>query len=205
MSECTLIQNDITEKMPSLEPQVKQLPGDFAMWVFIVMELLVFAIFFIAFAFAQRFNSEMFTTGRGTLSVTVGLLCTLTLIVSSYFVALAVSAVKNGNNVKAKRNLVAALVFASFYLVLKLFEYSELGALGYGLSSNTFYTLYFFITGFHFMHVLLGMVILIYMSVKANKNSYQADNSSGFEAGASYWHMVDLVWIIVFFLIYIIH
>jgi nitric oxide reductase NorE protein len=55
------------------------------------------------------------------------------------------------------------------------------------------------------MHVLLGMIILAYMAFRANKNEYNANNSSGFEAGASYWHMVDLVWIIVFFLIYIIH
>lgn len=185
--------------------QQRKLPGDLAMWFFILMELTVFAIFFIGFAIAQRFNPEMFTDGRATLSAATGLFCTLSLILSSYFVARSVEAVKDGHNLIANRQLVFALLTATVYLVLKIREYSELIEHGYGLSTNTFYTLYYFITGFHFMHVILGMIILGYMAMKAHKNCYQADDCSGFEAGASYWHMVDLVWLIVFFLIYIIH
>ena len=183
----------------------QKLPGDFAMWIFIVMELSVFAIFFIAFAVTQRLHSDMFTLGRSTLSASVGFFCTLTLIVSSYFVALSVEAIRKNKNLVASRHLILAMLGATVYLALKLFEYNHLINLGYGLSTNSFYTLYFFITGFHFMHVLLGMIILAYMGIKARKNSYSPTNCSGFEAGASYWHMVDLVWIIVFFLIYIIH
>ncbi len=147
----------------------------------------------------------MFLEGRATLNASIGLFCTLALIVSSYFVALAVEAVKQGKNFVASRRLMLALLSATVYLVLKLSEYTTLVGLGYDLSTNTFYTLYFFITGFHFMHVLLGMIILAYMRIKARKDYYIPTDSNGFEAGASYWHMVDLVWIIVFFLIYIIH
>lgn len=183
----------------------QKLPGDLAMWIFIVMELTVFAIFFIAFAVTQRIQSEMFVEGRATLSASIGLFCTLALIVSSYFVALAVEAVRKGNNVPASRRLILAMLSATVYLALKLSEYTTLLELGYDISTNSFYTLYFFITGFHFMHVLLGMIILAYMGLKARKEFYIPADSNGFEAGASYWHMVDLVWIIVFFLIYIIH
>jgi nitric oxide reductase NorE protein len=183
----------------------QKLPGDLAMWIFIAMELSVFAIFFIAFAVAQRLNIDMFSVGRSSLDASVGLYCTLALIISSYFVALSVTAIKKGNNYRAKWLLLVSMFSASGYLLFKLREYSSLLDRGFELSTNTFYTLYFFITGFHFMHVLLGMIILAYMAFRANKNEYNANNSSGFEAGASYWHMVDLVWIIVFFLIYIIH
>ncbi|KGJ89457.1 cytochrome c oxidase subunit 3 family protein [Thalassotalea sp. ND16A] len=183
----------------------QKLPGDLAMWFFILMELTVFAIFFIGFAITQRLQPEMFSEGRATLSAAVGLFCTLSLIISSYFVARSVEAVKRGNNFSAKRQLVFALLTASIYVVLKITEYSALLELGFDISTNTFYTLYFFITGFHFMHVLLGMIILAYMAKRANNNAYQPSDCSGYEAGASYWHMVDLVWIIVFFLIYIIH
>lgn len=183
----------------------QKLPGDFAMWIFIVMELSVFAIFFIAFAVTQRLHSDMFTLGRSTLSASVGFFCTLTLIVSSYFVALSVEAIRKNKNLVASRHLILAMLGATIYLTLKLFEYNHLINLGYDLSTNSFYTLYFFITGFHFMHVLLGMIILAYMEIKARKNSYSPTNCNGFEAGASYWHMVDMVWIIVFFLVYIIH
>ena len=183
----------------------QKLPGDFAMWMFIAMELSVFAIFFIAFAVTQRIQSEMFTEGRATLSASTGLFCTLALIFSSYFVALAVEAVRKKRNLAASRLLIMAVLSATVYLTLKLTEYANLVELGFDLSTNSFYTLYFFITGFHFMHVLLGMIILAYMGIKARKDTYSPTDCSGFEAGASYWHMVDLVWIIVFFLVYIIH
>lgn len=199
-TDTVLIDSSISEKN-----SVQKLPGDFAMWIFIVMELSVFAIFFIAFAITQRLHSDMFIEGRATLSAAIGFFCTLALIVSSYFVALAVAAVRKTNYLIASRQLLIALITATVYLALKLFEYNHLIVLGFDLSTNSFYTLYFFITGFHFMHVLLGMIILTYMCIKVRKNTYTPLNCSGFEAGASYWHMVDLVWIIVFFLIYIIH
>lgn len=183
----------------------QKLPGDFAMWMFIAMELSVFAIFFIVFAVTQRIQSEMFTEGRATLSASTGLFCTLALIFSSYFVALAVEAVRKKRNLAASRLLIMAMLSATVYLTLKLTEYANLLEFGFDLSTNSFYTLYFFITGFHFMHVLLGMIILAYMGIKARKDTYSPTDCSGFEAGASYWHMVDLVWIIVFFLVYIIH
>lgn len=189
----------------SKKSSAHKLPGDLAMWVFIVMELTVFAIFFIAFAITQRIQSDMFSEGRATLNASTGLLCTLALIVSSYFVALAVEAIRKSRNLVASRRLVLAMFSATVYLALKLTEYATLVELGFDLSTNSFYTLYFLITGFHFMHVLLGMVIVGYMGIKARKDMYSPTDYSGFEAGASYWHMVDLVWIIVFFLIYIIH
>ncbi len=191
--------------IPVSQNNTKSLPGDLAMWVFILMELTVFAIFFIVFAVAQRVNESMFVSGRESLSISVGLFCTLFLIVSSYFVALSVKAIKYENNLLAKRMLIYSLVSASFYLMLKLSEYSSLVEQGFDLSFNSFYTLYFFITGFHFMHVLMGMIILAYMGKQANKGKYSANNCSGFEAGASYWHMIDLLWVIIFFLVYVIH
>ncbi len=93
----------------------------------------------------------------------------------------------------------------TIYIVSKSWEYLALFELGIGLSTSTFYTLYFFITGFHFMHVLMGMIILAYMGKQANKSKYSSNNCSGFEAGASYWHMIDLLWVIIFFLVYVIH
>jgi nitric oxide reductase NorE protein len=203
MSETSL--NNNRRQSSLLVKNTSQLPGDLAMWIFIVMELSVFALFFIAFAVAQRLNTELFALGRATLDMYTGLFCTIALIVGSYFVALSVDAIKHGNNSLAKKLLMLALASASVYLWLKVVEYQHLMTQGFELSTNTFYTLYFFITGFHYMHVLLGMVILGYMLFKAHRQQYTADNCSGYEAGASYWHMVDLVWVIVFFLIYIIH
>ena|GEM_PF-165175 len=187
------------------EPVSEELPGDFAMWLFILMELTVFAIFFISFATMQNLYPAIFGTGKSSLHPVAGLICTLALITSSYFVALAGIRLRQGNESRCSLFLAAALMAATVYLITKFSEYSQLIQAGYDLSTNTFYTLYFFITFFHLMHVVLGMVILGYMLHRTRQGAYATGEHSGFESGASYWHMVDLVWIILFPIIYVIH
>lgn len=182
-----------------------RLPGDIAMWLVIMMELTVFALFFICFAVMKRLEPQMFAQGQGVIHITIGLACTLCLLMSSYLVALALQGAKSGHNPLVCRYLKGALCFAFIYLAAKSWEYAQLINAGYDLSSNDFFTLYFLITGFHFMHVILGCGILFYMHQQAHKHFYGPEEHQGFEAGAAYWHMVDLVWIMVFFLIYIAH
>ena len=161
--------------------------------------------FFIGFAITRQLYPDMFQLGQSYLHPIAGGINTLALITSSFFVALSLNAIKNNNNRYSARLILAALLMAALYIVVKLWEYNELFNLGFGLSSNTYFTLYFFITAFHMMHVLLGMVILSFMALKAFKGEYQKESLSGFESGASYWHMVDLVWVILFPLLYVIH
>ena len=92
----------------------------------------------------------------------------------------------------------------SIFLVIKMIEFYGKFSEGINLSTNTFYMFYLSLTFFHFMHVILGMVILTAILLKARQGGYSAKNHTGVETGASYWHMVDLVWIILFPLIYII-
>ena len=178
------------------------------MWFFILAELTVFAIFFIGFAIAENLNLVMFAEGKTQLHKVAGLINTIALITSSYFVAISLHAMRAGNNQQAVIRLGLALMFASVYIVLKLWEYQALFAQGIDIETNTFFTLYFLITAFHFMHILLGMVILAYMAKNAYQGKYNDPRSenefSGFESGACYWHMVDLLWIILFPLIYVI-
>jgi len=190
-----------TENLPMLD---KRLPGDLAMWFFILAELTVFAILFIGFAVTEQLNTAMFIEGKAKLHQLSGLINTLTLITSSFLVALALNAMHKGNGIKSAILLVAAKLVASVYIAIKVWEYLSLFDQNIDIETNTFFTLYFMITFFHLMHVLLGMVILIFIAVKAAKNQYNTRNMSGFESGASYWHMVDMLWIILFPLIYVI-
>lgn len=182
----------------------KRLPGDLAMWFFILAELTVFAILFIGFAVSEQLNSEMFIQGKAKLHQISGLINTLTLITSSFFVALALIKMHQSCGKQAAKLLITAKLIASIYIGVKIWEYLSLFEQGIDIETNAFFTLYFMITFFHLMHVLLGMVILMFVAVKAAKNEYNASNISGFESGASYWHMVDLLWIILFPLIYVI-
>jgi len=180
------------------------LPGDLAMWFFILAELTVFAIFFISFAVTRQIYPQMFIDGQAYLHPVAGAIDTIALITSSLFVALSVQAIKQGAESTAKWHLLGALVMASIYIGVKSWEYAQLMHSGIGLSTNTYFTLYFMITVFHYMHVLLGMVILAAIALKIRRGGYQGKSLSGFEAGACYWHMVDLVWVILFPLIYVI-
>ena len=179
-------------------------PGDFAIWIFIYAELLVFGIFFLAYAFARTHNVELFNESQLHLNRISGAINTLVLITSSYFVVRAVAAIRENNSTLCSRWLFAAIVLASVFVVIKLFEFSEKFSQGITLSSNTFYMFYLSMTYFHFLHVILGMVILFAVMLKAKRGGYSSDEHTGVETGASYWHMVDLVWIILFPLVYVI-
>ena len=187
----------------NITPPAKKLPGDMAMWFFILAELTVFGIFFIAFAVTEQLYQPLFSEGKQLLHPIAGLINTLALITSSYFVVLALQAFTSQKYKQTSQLLICAQAMACLYLGVKYWEYSQLFALDIGIETNTFFTLYFLITAFHFLHVLLGMAILALMTIRAQKVEFQ-QSISGFEAGASYWHMVDLVWIILFPLIYVI-
>ncbi|MDM8566660.1 cytochrome c oxidase subunit 3 family protein [Candidatus Halobeggiatoa sp. HSG11] len=181
------------------------LPGDFAIWIFIFAELLVFGIFFIAYAFARSYNVELFNTSQATLTREFGAINTIVLITSSYFVVQAVAAIKKNQSNFCVNWLGAALFMGTIFLFVKIIEFSEKISAGISMSTNLFYMFYLSLTFFHFMHVILGMIILAAILLKARRGGYSATNHTGVETGASYWHMVDLVWIILFPLVYIIH
>lgn len=203
----TLIKSDVTvnsnETILTAQSNEK-LPGDLAMWFFILAELTVFALFFIGFAISEQQNLTMFAEGKAELHQSSGLINTIALITSSFFVALALNVMNKGQSKQASLFLVIAKLVACIYIWVKISEYLLLFEQGIDIETNTFFTLYFLITAFHLMHVLLGMVILAFINYRAIKGQYSSDNLSGFESGASYWHMVDLLWVILFPLIYVI-
>ena len=181
------------------------LPGDFAIWIFIYAELLVFGIFFLAYAFARARNIELFNEYQQTLNRESGAINTLLLITSSYFVVMAVHAIRRNAARRCSQWLMLAMIGGGVFVVVKLSEFVAKYADGVNLSTNTFYMFYLSLTFFHFMHVLMGMVILAAVAVKAYRGGYSAQDHTGVETGASYWHMVDLVWIVLFPLVYVLH
>jgi nitric oxide reductase NorE protein len=204
MSSSSIAVTEPSSKTADKNLTDKRLPGDLAMWFFILAELTVFAIFFIGFAVSEQLNTDIFAHGKAQLHQTSGLINTIALITSSFFVALALSAMHKAQSKKAVLLLLTAKAFAFIYISVKIWEYLSLFEQGITIETNTFFTLYFLITAFHLMHVLLGMVILSFIAHSAWYDKYQNNDLSGFEAGASYWHMVDLLWIILFPLIYVI-
>jgi len=180
------------------------LPGDLAIWFFIMAELLVFGVFFIVYVFVRMNNLELFNSYQLELHRIAGVINTIALVTSSYFVAIAVHAIKKGDTQRTGRMLLLALAMGCVFLMVKTWEYSHVFGAGIHLSTNTFYTFYISLTFFHFMHVMMGMVILGALYYFLRQGKYSAEEHFGIETGASYWHMVDLVWIVLFPLVYII-
>jgi len=192
----------------SVEPALpagRRLPGDLAMWFFILAELAVFGILILAFAVAQALQRDVFQAGRQALDASIGLGLTLCLLTAGGCAALAVARMRAGRGRGgAAALLLAALAFASGYVALKLGEYHHLAGSGLGLEHDTFFTLYWILTGFHFLHVLLGMAILGWMAWRCRAGAYGPGRCTGMESGALYWHMVDLVWVLLFPVVYLL-
>ena len=186
-------------------------PGDLAIWVFILAELLVFGVFFAAYAFTRAKHIELFNAMQTTLDRDAGALNTVLLLAASWCVARAVAAIKQvefaGDRQAARGSanfLMGGMLCGVGFLVVKLYEYQAKFALGINLTTNDFYMFYLSLTFFHFMHVILGLVILAAVWHKTRAGGYSAADHHGMETGASYWHMVDLVWVILFPLVYVV-
>jgi len=186
-------------------------PGDFGIWIIIYVELITFGLFFIGYAFSRRDNLEMFNNSQLMLSQTSGFINTFILITSSYFVAKGIQKMRTMTqdnyefaNKEASKWLKFAIACGIAFLFIKISEFSHIFGEGITLSTNKFFMFYLLLTMFHFMHVFLGTVILFNIHQRTRVFGYTPDDYRGFESGASYWHMVDLLWIVLFPLVYII-
>ena len=178
-------------------------PGDLAIWIFILAELLVFGRLFVAYAFARAGDVALFNHHQQELDQAAGLINTLLLVTGSYFVVRAVAAVRGGSGRACALWLAAGFGTGVLFVAVKFGEYADKFAAGVSLSTNTFYMFYLGLTFFHLMHVLMGMVILAVVAQKAWRGGYSRVEHAGVETGAAYWHMVDLVWLILFPLLYV--
>ncbi len=182
-----------------------RLAGDLAIWFFILAELLAFGVFFAAYAFARANNIELFAAEQAALNRNAGALNTVLLLTASYFVVRAVQAAEAQASRQCANWLGGAIVTGFGFIIVKLTEYAAAFEHNISLSSSTFHMFYLSLTFFHFMHVILGLVILIAMWNGARQGRYRPGDMNGLETGAAYWHMVDLVWLILFPLVYVIH
>jgi nitric oxide reductase NorE protein len=187
------------ERLPA-----RQLPGDLAMWWFVLAELTVFGLLILAFAVTQRLQPGLFAEGRALLDSSTGLALTLGLLGAGLCAALAVQRLQRGARVAAGRWLLAAVACGGLYVLLKLHEYGRLLAAGLGLEHDTFFTLYWILTGFHFLHVLPGLAILGGLAWRCLDVRRPAPGRSGAESCVLYWHMVDLIWVLLYPLVYLL-
>ena len=186
------------------------------MWLFLSTEVLLFAGLFLGYTVYRYFFHEAFHEASRTLDLGLGAINTVVLITSSLSVALAYYAIKQGRAKVCAALLAFTIVCAAIFLVIKGFEYHhkfEEGALPgqwyhfkevTAPGANLFYTVYFLTTGLHAFHVIVGMSVLLWLLVRVLKGHFSPDYYVPVELGGLYWHLVDLVWIFLFPLLYLI-
>jgi cytochrome c oxidase subunit 3 len=184
------------------------------LWLFIFTELLFFGGLFVTYAVYRNGNRQAFHLAAQELDVVVGTINTVILLVSSMTIAMATTAVQKKDKRTTLILIWITLLLALAFLVNKYFEWS--GKIGHGIwpgsplllelgrGDTLFFGLYFFMTGLHALHIIIGMVLLSVVLVRVQKNRITFDNFQLLENGGLYWHLVDLIWIFLFPLFYLI-
>jgi len=182
-----------------------RIPGETGLWVLVLGDLTVFALFFSAFAFYRSRDVELYQASQATLNRHYGVANTLLLLTGSWLVALALESARNRLPSRAARLLVLAIGCGSAFAVVKYCEYGEKVRAGIGPATNDFFMYYFVLTGIHFLHVLVGLGLLCWAFVRLRGSAAGAEPRLVLlECSGIYWHMVDLLWIVLFPLLYLL-
>ena len=177
-------------------------PGGILLWIIILIELLTFGMGLIGLMLFAKEDPELFHASRLELNAAYGAINTVFLLASGYFMAKAVLRFKQKKYIKTTRFIQYAMIGGLLFIVLKSIEYYEKLLASHDLGSNMFYTFYWLLTGFHVLHVIVGLVILAIIARGVKKNK-EAAILEDIEAGAAFWHMCDLIWLLLFPIIYL--
>ena len=184
------------------------------MWLFLFTELLLFGGLFLVYTIYRYLNADAFLHASYNLNVILGTVNTIVLLTSSWTVAMAVTAMQKGNIKLSVKLIDATIFFAMIFLVIKYFEWTA--KFEHGLfpgmehynqlipGSKLFFFLYFFMTGLHGVHVIVGGVILLFVQHAIKNKKTNPGKYMFLENAALYWHLVDVIWIFLFPLFYLI-
>ena len=188
--------------------------GKLGMWIFLFTELFLFGGLFLVYAIFRAKYSADFHIAAEELNAFIGTMNTVFLLVSSMTVAMALSAMQKGDRKLALFLLIVTLFLAALFLLNKYFEWSH--KFEYGIYPGSpvlknmshgellFFGLYYMMTGLHALHVIIGMILLSINVVKVRSRSVNSERYLMLENSALYWHLVDLIWIFLFPLLYLI-
>jgi heme/copper-type cytochrome/quinol oxidase subunit 1 len=180
---------------------------NYEIWVFLASEVIFFTALIGTFI-ALKANSTVFPDPSEVLNVLGTAFNTFVLIVSSFTMAKSVESIKNGNTENLKKYLIYTILLGVFFISFQAFEYMQLanenlvslsGVAKFPLFSSSFYLM----TGFHGAHVLAGIIFLTFLYIRARKGAYTEDNHEYVEMVGLYWHFVDVVWILLFTIVYL--
>jgi len=178
-------------------------PGGILIWILIILELLTFGVSLIVLAIFSQEDPTAYHNSRLLLNPTYGAINTLFLLTSGYFMATSLKYFKKGETKKSSLFMKLTMLGGVLFLMLKGVEYYQKIDQGLTIAYDTFFSFYWLLTGFHVIHVLVGMVILLSIFFGLRKQDGET-KLEDIEAGAAFWHMCDLIWLILFPMLYLI-
>lgn len=188
--------------------------GKLGMWIFLFTELFLFGGLFLVYSIFRAKYSAEFHLAAEELNAFIGTMNTVFLLVSSMTVAMSLTAIQKGDRKLALFLLMITILLAALFMLNKYFEWSH--KFEYGIYPGSpvlknmshgellFFGLYYMMTGLHALHVLIGMILLSINVVKVRAGSVNSSRYLMLENSALYWHLVDLIWIFLFPLLYLI-
>ncbi len=186
------------------------------MWLFLITEILLFSGMFVAYAVFRAWHPEVFAIASTELDPWLGGLNTVVLLTSSLTVALSIHAAQTDRRQALVRYLILTVLLAGVFMVVKYFEYTHKFHLGIFPGGNftyegmteayvpIFFSIYFVMTGIHGVHVLVGMGVISWLAWRAHKGHFNSEYYTPVELTGLYWHLVDIIWIFLFPLLYLI-
>jgi nitric oxide reductase NorE protein len=188
--------------MLGIEKDARRVPGQPDMWFFVLFEALVFTSYFVVYMVTRARNPELFLQSQQHLDIRVGVINTLLMLASSWSIARCVQASRSGAFRPALTYTALTAIFGSIFLVSKIVEWVRLIQDGLTFTTNEYFTHYFFLTAIHALHLLIGFVVLgiiVYQLRSPRRRSQEI-----VETCATYWHTVDLLWVLIFSLLYVV-
>jgi nitric oxide reductase NorE protein len=189
-----------TETTPDEESS--RVPGEGDMWFFVMFESLVFTAYFCVYLYFRTQDERAFLEAQSALDLPLGILDTIALLTSSWAIARCVQEARAGRDAAARRLAFVTIGTGAAFLALKLVEWVHLIDEGHTFTSSDFMQHYFFLTGMHAIHLLIGFValgILVHQLSAPRRRSQET-----IETCSTYWHTVDLYWVLIFAMLYVV-
>ena len=184
------------------QKSARSVPGQPDMWMFVLFETLLFTGYFSVYLVSRTQDRQLYLQSQADLDLRVGVFNTIVLLLSSWAIARCVQASREGAYRSALTNAFLTVSFGLVFLISKVLEWIKEIQMGNTFTSDEFFQHYFFLTSIHCIHVLIGFVVLgvvIYQLWSPARRSQQL-----VETGATYWHTVDFLWVLIFALLYVV-
>lgn len=185
----------LDDAAPPVVPEMST--GRFGMWTFLVSEVMFFTGL-IGSYIVLRLGSSQWPDSRQYLNIPLLTINTIIMLTSNFTMILGVLAIQRGDTAKAARHILFTALLGSLFLILKVADYVHMVEHGFTISTNLFGSCYYFLTAFHGLHVLSGVIFMIYLFVKTRRGAFSAENHVRIECAGLYWDFIDIVWLILF-------